>query len=500
MTAMMATTTSATAMMTTGAAMVGHADEHPRRRRRIVRGARQRILASYLILLVGSTVLTDIALREVLLSRVEERVDRSLSQEVEEFRRLVRDGRDPRNGEPFGANVRAIFDVFLARNVPGEGEALFTYINGELYRSSSSAPVRTRLLREIEGLSRTGKTVRDQVQASIGEVRYLAVPVRVEGRSRGVFVVTTALRQEREEVTDALRIAVFTSLGVLALASLIAFLVAGRVLAPLRGLRDTARSISDTDLTRRIPAEGQDEIADLARTFNSMLDRLEQAFASQKDFVSDAGHELRTPITIIRGHLELMGDDPVERHETVELVTDELERMSRFVDDLLLLAKARRPDFLQAEALDLDDFARGLCLKAQALAPREWQLEATGAHGRIVADRQRLTQAVMNLATNAARHTAPGDPIEIGAELDGGYARLWVRDSGPGVPAVDRERIFERFAQADGNRRRADGAGLGLAIVRAIAEAHGGQVELDTIEGRGSRFTVIIPEETKAEA
>ena len=194
-----------------------------------------------------------------------------------------------------------------------------------------------------------------------------------------------------------------------------------------------------------------------------------------------------------------MGDDPVERRETVELVTDELERMSRFVDDLLLLAKARQPDFLQLEALDLDDFARELCLKAQALAPRDWQLEARSARGRVVADRQRLTQAVMNLAVNAARHTDPDDVIEIGAELGGGLARLWVRDDGPGVAPAERERIFERFAQAGGKRRRADGAGLGLAIVRAIAEAHGGRVELDTIEAGGSRFTVIIPQEAKTE-
>ena len=299
-------------------------------------------------------------------------------------------------------------------------------------------------------------------------------------------------------MTDELRTATLTSVGVLLLASVIAFLVAGRVLRPLRDLRDGARSISETDLSRRIPAEGEDEIADLARTFNSMLDRLQQAFASQRDFISDAGHELRTPITIIRGHLELMGDDPVERRETVALVTDELERMSRFVDDLLLLAKAQRPDFLQLEPLDLDDLARELSVKAQALAPRDWQLEASRAHGRLVADRQRLTQAVMNLATNATRHTEPDETIEIGAELNGSEARLWVRDSGTGIAPADRERIFDRFTQAESGRRDPDGAGLGLAIVRAIAEAHGGRVQMETIEGTGSKFTLIIPDEERA--
>ena len=119
---------------------------------------------------------------------------------------------------------------------------------------------------------------------------------------------------------------------------------------PAAALGDTARSISETDLSRRIPVTGNDEIAELARTFNAMLDRLERAFATQRAFVSDASHELRTPITIVRGHLELLGDDPEERRETVALVTDELDRMSRFVDDLLLLARAEREDFLRVGA------------------------------------------------------------------------------------------------------------------------------------------------------
>jgi two-component system OmpR family sensor kinase len=163
---------------------------------------------------------------------------------------------------------------------------------------------------------------------------------------------------------------------VLILASLLAWVVAGRVLAPLRLLGDTARSIGESDLTRRIPVEGDDELVDLARTFNEMLGRLEEAFASQKAFISDAGHELRTPITIIRGHLEVMGDDPDERRETLELVSDELGRMSRLVNDLLLLAKANRPDFLEPQTIDLDDLTRELFAKASALA------DATGGSPR----------------------------------------------------------------------------------------------------------------------
>jgi signal transduction histidine kinase len=279
---------------------------------------------------------------------------------------------------------------------------------------------------------------------------------------------------------------------VLLLASVMAWLVAGRVLGPLRDLRDTARSVSESDLTRRIDVEGDDELADIARSFNAMLDRLQSAIASQKEFISDAGHELRTPITIIRGHLEVLGEDPREREETLELVTDELDRMARFVDDLLVLARAERPDFLRLEPVDLDLFTHEVFAKASALARRDWRLERIG-RGWMVADRQRLTQAMMNLSANAAQHTDEGDRIALGMRAVNGEARLWVRDAGPGIRHDERAHIFERFTRGEEAARRRDGAGLGLAIVRAIAQAHGGRVELYSEVGEGSIFTIVVP-------
>ena len=297
---------------------------------------------------------------------------------------------------------------------------------------------------------------------------------------------------------EAVQTAAGVSLAVLLIASALAWVIAGRVLAPLRTLRTTAQSITESDLTRRIEVHGDDEIAELGRTFNAMLDRLEGAFASQRAFVSDAGHELRTPITIVRGHLELLGDDPGEREETVALLTDELDRMARFVDDLLLLAKAEQTDFLRLGPLDLDVLTDELFAKAQALADRDWRLAGTGT-GRLTADRQRLTQAIVQLAQNAVQHTAAGDRIALGSAVRDGTVRLWVADHGPGIPPGERERIFDRFHRSSDGRRSSDGAGLGLAIVRAIAEAHGGRVELDSREGAGSTFTLIVPTEPPQE-
>jgi signal transduction histidine kinase len=236
---------------------------------------------------------------------------------------------------------------------------------------------------------------------------------------------------------------------------------------------------------------GNDEIAQLGRTLNAMLDRLEAAFADQREFLADVSHELRTPITVIRGHIETLGDDPRERREAVMVIQDELDRMTRFVDDLLLLVRASRPDFLRPEPLDLDLLTHEVFAKARLLGERSWVLEGTGV-GLVSGDAQRITQAVTNLASNAVNHTGAGEPIWIGSSLSAQEARLWVRDEGPGIPEDEQRLIFERFARSQ-SVRGTGGAGLGLAIVKAIAEAHGGRVELDSSLGAGAKFTVVIP-------
>jgi signal transduction histidine kinase len=460
-------------------------------RRRGPRSARARILLSIVLLLAFSSAVALVIDRALLLDRVDERLERSLAQEVEEFRRLVRDGRDPRTGEPFGTDVRAIFDVYFSRNVPDAREDFFAFVAERPYRTTITAGEQPELRAAVERLDSVRHVRRGPLEVGEHTYRYLAVPVAIGGRRAGSFVVTVDADAERDVVSETVQISALVSLAVLLLAFGLAYAAAGRVLAPLRDVTDTAHAISETDLTRRIEGEGDDEIGRLAATFNAMLDRLEHGFATQKAFLSDAGHELRTPITIIRGHLELLGDDPRERKETLDLVDDELDRMARLVDDMLLLAKAEQPDFLRLEDVDLDVLTEELMAKAQALARRDWRLEAVAAV-RLRADRQRLTQAVMNLARNAAEHTSDGAVIGIGSSFRDGRAELWVADSGPGVPEADRERIFDRFARGAG-ARRSDGAGLGLAIVRAVAEAHGGAVGVDQSRMGGARFLISLP-------
>jgi two-component system, OmpR family, sensor kinase len=461
-----------------------------------VRSVRVRILASYVILLAAASLVSVFVARQVLIVRLDDRIQADLEQEVREFRALAVDGTDPATGQPFGNDVNRIFRIYLSRNVPGEGEELITIPRrGKIrYQRSERAEY---VIEEpfISRWQRLDDEKRGEIDTPGGPARYIAVPVEFNGRSLGALVVAVFTAEERAEVAEVVRIVAAVSGGVLLLATVIAFLTAGRVLAPLRRLRDAARSISGTDLAQRIEVEGNDEIAELGETFNGMLDRLESAFASQREFVRDAGHELRTPITVIRGHLELLAaseEDPSERAETIAIVTDELGRMSRFVDDLLLLARAERPDFLEYQTVDIEDLSRELLTKATSLGPREWTLERTG-RGIIVADRQRLTQAVMNLADNAIRHTETGDQITLGSSVNAREARLWVRDTGPGIDAAEHKAIFERLSRGRSAHGNYEGTGLGLAIVRAIAEAHGGRVELRSEPGSGALFTVVVP-------
>lgn len=469
---------------------------------RFLLSARTRILAWYIILMAASSVVSIFAIRQELFMRVQDRVQRSLRQEVEEFRKLA-GGVNPETNRPFTRNeVAALFDLFVSRNIPDDDEFLLTLLNGSLYKHSPRA-LPEPLQRDSPLIRHWGKLTkpeRGQVDTTLGELLYFAEPVRITYQAepldstaevQGVFVVAHITAGEREEVDEAIAVVVEITIIVSIAASVIAWVVAGRVLAPLRLLTKTALSIShNSDLTQRIPVQGTDEIAELTLTFNEMMNRLEDAFASQRDFINDASHELRTPITIVRGHLELISNDPQERQETIDLIADELDRMTRFVDDLLILAKAEQPKFLCLETVDVGSLTEEIYTKARTLAVRNWRLDSKGC-GSIVADRQRLTQAIVNLAQNATQHTRPGDVIGLGSIVRNGKARFWVSDTGEGIAYNDQKRIFKRFARGV-NGRRSEGAGLGLAIVQAIATAHGGQVELSSQPGVGSTFTLII--------
>jgi two-component system, OmpR family, sensor kinase len=465
--------------------------------RRLLGSVRVRLLLSYVALLAVAAVISVFVVRQVLLVRLDDRVQDNLEQEIDEFQKLAEDGIDPATGEPLQDDPKRLFRRYLQRNIPGEGEELVTIPRRGRphYRQSERAQGYVIDERALIERWRSLETVeRGEIETPIGEARYVAVPVRQGDSTVGAFVVANFIQGELEEVAEAVRIVAAVSAFVVLLGTAIAFLATSRVLAPVRELRDAARSVSEAEMTQRIDVRGNDELAELAQTFNRMLDRLEEAFSSQRNFLRDVGHELRTPITIVRGHLELLADPDAEADERadLDLVTDEVDRMSRFVEDLSLLARAQRPDFLRLETVRIGDLCEELVGKARNMAEREWTLESSSRR-TVVADRQRVTQAVIGLIDNAVKHTALGDEIAIGGAVDGDEARLWVSDSGPGIDPDEMQTIFERFRRGRSGTAAYDGSGLGLAIAQAIAQAHGGRVEVASEPGEGARFTVVIP-------
>lgn len=461
-------------------------------RRRLRSSITLRILMSFAALMAVATVVSVFLVREVLLAGLDDRIDASLVQESRELNRLAERGIDPETGEPFGERVRNVLEVFLERNVPARNEAFLTFVGGEPYeRSRNVLPYR---LDEDEALverwSSITETDAGYVETPGGTVRYLAMPILADGEAKAVFVAAVFRDLEAEEIEPAVRAAALVGVAALLIGSLLAFLLARRIIKPVQAVEATARTISESDLSRRIEITGDDEIAHLAETFNDLLERLERAFAAQRAFVDDAGHELRTPITIIRGQLELLSEDPQQRLRALELVTGELDRMSRMVNDLLLLAKSHQPDLLELDLVEVGSLTREVAEKGTMLGDRRWRLEVV-AEGGLVGDRQRLAQALIELMKNAVDHTEAEDEIVLGSEISGGRARFWVRDSGHGIPPEMRERIFDRFSRV--GSRQSDGAGLGLAIVRTIAEGHGGRVWVDSQVGEGTTFTIEVP-------
>jgi signal transduction histidine kinase len=464
------------------------------RLRWVPRSLRARILAWFIGVLALTTVSLVVVTYEVLLFRLDQRIDSELRQEEQELRRLAT-GIDPDTGQKF-ASVKRVFDVYLQRNVPSRNEVLITFLGGEPYLFSPP-DVPYRLDTNPEYVARWAmletQSERAGMSTPAGRVEYLAVSVKpTEGSGPGGVFVTAVFRDRAKSEADSARLAAGgIGIAVLLLGSLIAWRLADRVVRPVTALTRTARSISETDLSARIPVKGQDEVAQLASTFNEMLDRLERAFDAQRRFTDDASHELKTPLTIVRGHLELLEDDPEERRETLALVTDELDRMGRIVEDLLLLARREEPNFLDLSTVDVGTLTDALLANVKALAARDWVIDVRG-QGVIIADRQRLTQAMMQLAENAARYSSSSKPIALGSIVSGGEARFWVRDHGPGIPEHEQKTIFQRFRRGVG-QGRSEGAGLGLAIVKAIAEAHHGRVELESAPGEGAVFSIVVP-------
>jgi two-component system, OmpR family, sensor kinase len=434
------------------------------------------------------------------------------------------------SGQPFNASSTLLFAL-----VPGAGTATNT---PELFgRAAPDDGESVAVQAQENRLSHRLLTVSGGFSTldlpDVGYLRLLKRQVRAPGsRARAGRLVTVGVGEPLASVARAQRgvARAFILAGLLTLAgALLASLAIGaRFSRPLRRMAAVAAQVDAGDLDPRIhdvEREGQ-EVRVLADAFNHMLDRLTDAFAGQRAFVADASHELRTPLTVIRGQLEVLAAQRQPSGEEVRrverLVQAEIARVTRLVDDLLLLAKAEQTQFLRLEPIALEPFIEELWGGTTLLAPRRFELGEVPA-GTLLADPDRLAQALRNLLANAIAHTAPEQGlVRLDVECSGGRGhgsrparpdverpegREWgrervrfvVQDDGPGIPAEQREQVFDRFHRTDAARDRASGGtGLGLAIVRAIAEAHGGRVAASESFAGGARVELELPGFTPA--
>lgn len=449
---------------------------------------RQRLTATIALLTTLALVAVGVTLYVLESRRIDRSIDLSLSQEIGEFRALQSED-DPETRRPF-ASADRLLTVFLERNLPDDNESLYGFraTGGPTYQGEGDPVLQgsASFRALVERLSDAGGT--ESLTVGGRDYRFSVQPIR-QGGETSSFVVTHDVSASRDDLHELMvTYALLSALSVIIIAGLASW-SAGRLLSPVRRLRETAQGISDGDLGGRLEVTGHDDLSELQRTFNDMLDRLESSFVTQRQLLDDAGHELRTPLTVLRGHLEVLdADDPRDVAETRALLLDEIDRMSRLVNDLLMLAKARRPDFVDPHPTDVEALTHGVVDRVRALGNRRWLLDGV-ARATVPLDGQRITQALLQMSDNAARHTRPGDEIAIGSRLHEGRLELWVRDTGTGVDPAVRTQIFERFARAGDDD---EGFGLGLSIVSAIAEAHGGEVMLDDTT-TGATFRLRIP-------
>lgn len=351
------------------------------------------------------------------------------------------------------------------------------------------------LARVKQGDSAFANSVIDSVP-----LRVFVSPLTAREQVIGVIAVAQSLQGVNETLRRLGTLLIAGIVAGLVVASLIGAILAHSALAPIDRVTQTAQGITRArDLTQRIEQKPtQDEVGRLAATFNEMLARIEELFRAQQRFVADVSHELRSPLTAIRGNLDLLRrgalEDADARQSALAAIDSESARMQRMVADLLLLAQADAGVKIQKQIVELDTLLLDVYRQARVMAGSVKVSLGNEDQAQVLGDVDRLKQLLLNLVDNAIKYTTSGGVVTLSLERDSQWVRVAVADTGVGIPSQDLTKIFDRFYRVDKARsRERGGTGLGLAICKWIAEAHGGRIEVKSEVGQGSTFTVWLP-------
>jgi len=330
-----------------------------------------------------------------------------------------------------------------------------------------------------------------------GDVRVRSSRFISHGEPVGIVQVVTDAEFIDDTVGDLQRILVIVALIGIAAAIVVGYWLARGAIRPLEQVAAVVEEIEAAGLDRRINARNMPaEVQRLSDTFDAMLDRLETAFAQQRDFVMDMSHEIRTPLAALRGNIEvLLMDESIddETRSCLERMSREVQRLVRLTANLLYSAHADAGRSVARESVDLDGLVLEICHQAQSLRPGVKLQLAHEDQVAVIGDYDLLKQVVLNLVDNALKYSQEGGVVTVAVQGDGSEARVIVADNGPGISAEELPHIFERMYRAENSERRTSGAGLGLSISNWIARAHGGHIAVESVPGQGSTFTLVLP-------
>lgn len=368
-----------------------------------------------------------------------------------------------------------------------------------LWQSSNASHIDGPFAKETWGVSDNTFTKNQHGEEVL---RVLSVPLIALPEEQLVGFLQLARTMETVELAQSMLLGFLMIGGVLAIgvAAAIGYMAAGAALRPLDQVTDTAEQITMADdLSRRIPQTSvpSDEVGRLVVAFNETLERLEALFETQRRFLADVSHELRTPLTAMRGNVDLIKQTGEADDETLEVISSEVDRMTRMVRDLLLLAQAETGKLpLAQDVVELDTLTLEIFQQAKVLAQENINVSlGREDQARVLGDRDRLKQVMLNLTANAIEHTGEGGNVLIEIMCEGPWACFVVSDTGPGIPEEKLPNIFERFYRLDPSRARkaSGGTGLGLSIAYWITRSHGGNIEVESKLGVGSTFSMRLP-------
>ncbi|MDO5634594.1 MAG: HAMP domain-containing sensor histidine kinase, partial [Micrococcus sp.] len=465
------------------------------------------IVLTTAVALLAVTVTT----RSVLVTQVAERANASVVQEIDEYRTFAQEGVDPTTAEPF-TSMDAMLERYLSRQTPESGETLIGVAGTDAATASVQfldnsgggkgrdlAQDPAQLQRMLDSDTSSGVWDAEEGQLRWGKATVIS---EADPNDVGTLIVAQFTAAELDEVERATLVLFGIALGGLLLTAGIAWLVAGRILKPLRDMREVTAHISAADLSARVSVEGNDEVAFLGHTLNEMLERVQEAQESQQAFTVQARRYLAAPRERVRDAIDVLDNEdttPEERSAAALQARAGLEFMRRTMDSLGILARQHTPDFVSAEHVKLSDLAARLYTEAvQAHPEQRWEL-VEHAEGHAWVDPQRITEAIRQLTENAATHSPAGDPIKIGlSEHEENTQRIlsvWVANRGEAISRETAEQVFQEFRR-DGDK--GTGMGFGLAVVRAVADAHEGSAWVESDPRLGSRFGLDIPADALA--